>query len=833
MKDDNSKIVAVSNDGSHSQVRVADCLQSAFKKLSPNWDIRDFVAVNPFFGQREKLFLSAMEYNQAVTGENLLPRFEFFKEKFDRGQILESDLHFAREQFKLHHKQSSSIDFSTEELLRALQDTAQPANELLIKCLSDQYDQQQSSRYTEVIQRQVSKWASAYFDEVQALWKMPMKEKRFFQAWKLLAKYDKSIDVEGFTLEKMIQKLPSDPNLAIEALVKNLLGKVELNDQELTNYFFRLLCTIQGWSSYFQKIEFEVQRTNDFSQLEKCGGLIDILAVRMSYDLLFLEHLVDYETFRKQLNLNENEFENEKKQYIWLLAAEAAYRRDVLKEISLAGSPAKKPEASIKAQMVFCIDVRSEVIRRHIEKANARFSTLGFAGFFGLTMSVKGLAHAQPDQQCPVLLNSSVEVQETVLGEDSAPLVSKKRRHSLKTLILKKVQSSANSCFSFVEVMGLTYIYKILKVATGFVSPNMNVQSIGLSKRDEKHIRPDIQSMDLKLKNQFAFSSLKNMGLTENFAPIVIFFGHGSVSSNNPYASGLDCGACAGHNGLSNSRILADILNETLVRDFLKKNNIVIPDQTLFVSGWHNTTQDCLNIDSPINASAQQMADIDEIKKSLKVAEKNCQKERALDLHFCESAEPEDLQKNLLKKAHDWSEIRPEWGLARNAAFIVANRSLTVEANLKGRTFLHEYDPKKDKDLSILELVMTAPMIVTNWINMQYYASTVSCEKFGSGNKVLHNVVSGIGCLQGNSSDLLCGLSEQSVLYKGKYFHEPLRLQVFINAKTSDIDQIIAKHKMVEELVKNYWLYIISIDPESHEAKLCDGTGWSTIARTH
>ena len=77
----------------------------------------------------------------------------------------------------------------------------------------------------------------------------------------------------------------------------------------------------------------------------------------------------------------------------------------------------------------------------------------------------------------------------------------------------------------------------------------------------------------------------------------------------------------------------------------------------------------------------------------------------------------------------------------------------TRELNLEGRTFLHDYDASQDNDLSILELIMTAPMIVTHWINMQYYASTVSPTRFGAGNKALNNVVAGIGCVQGNGHD--------------------------------------------------------------------------------
>lgn len=46
-------------------------------------------------------------------------------------------------------------------------------------------------------------------------------------------------------------------------------------------------------------------------------------------------------------------------------------------------------------------------------------------------------------------------------------------------------------------------------------------------------------------------------------------------------------------------------------------------------------------------------------------------------------------------------------------------------------------------------------MLVTNWINCQYHASTCDPARLGSGNKALHNVVGGhIGVFEGTGGDL-------------------------------------------------------------------------------
>src|SRR5690606_1682964 len=77
------------------------------------------------------------------------------------------------------------------------------------------------------------------------------------------------------------------------------------------------------------------------------------------------------------------------------------------------------------------------------------------------------------------------------------------------------------------------------------------------------------------------------------FAPLVVFTGHASHSANNPYASSLDCGACAGNPGKRNARTLARLANLKEVRAILEeKYGVNIPDDTIFIAAEHITSSD-------------------------------------------------------------------------------------------------------------------------------------------------------------------------------------------------------------------------------------------------
>ena len=306
-----------------------------------------------------------------------------------------------------------------------------------------------------------------------------------------------------------------------------------------------------------------------------------------------------------------------------------------------------------------------------------------------------------------------------------------------------------------------------------------------------------------------AKNALNAMSLTDNFARFVMIVGHGSSTVNNPHATGLDCGACGGHTGEANAKVAAAVLNNKAVREQLKLENLNIPNETHFLACLHDTTTDEISIYNEHEVANHQARELIDLKKSLTKAGQVSRTERSLRMTV-----EGNVDAAIKSRSKDWSQVRPEWGLAGCSAFVIAPRERTKNLDLGGQSFLHSYDWKKDQGFAILELIMTAPMVVTNWINMQYYASTVDNKTYGSGNKTLHNVTAGVGVLEGYSGDLRVGLPLQSVHDGENYQHEPVKLNVIIEAPTDAMNAILKKHENVRNLCDNGWLHLLAMDAE-------------------
>jgi uncharacterized protein YbcC (UPF0753/DUF2309 family) len=252
-------------------------------------------------------------------------------------------------------------------------------------------------------------------------------------------------------------------------------------------------------------------------------------------------------------------------------------------------------------------------------------------------------------------------------------------------------------------------------------------------------------------------------------------------------------------------------LNDIEVRTELKKRDIHIPEETLFLACLHDTTTDEITIINKKYLPEESKPKVASIARLLRMASTLTRVERSKRL-LNGASEASVINKEIIARSNDWSQVRPEWGLAGCNTFVVAPRTRTLGMNLKGKSFLHSYDWKSDTGFAILESIMTAPMVVTSWINLQYYASSVDNEHLGSGNKTLHNVTGGIGVLEGASGDLRIGLPIQSVHNGTSFEHHPERLNVVIEAPSEAINSILAKHQHIRQLCDNSWITLLRVD---------------------
>jgi uncharacterized protein YbcC (UPF0753/DUF2309 family) len=367
--------------------------------------------------------------------------------------------------------------------------------------------------------------------------------------------------------------------------------------------------------------------------------------------------------------------------YCFQVAAEKAYERELTAKLR-GRAPAAASKVRKTLQMIFCIDVRSEVFRRHLEAAGDNLQTFGFAGFFAMPLEIVPLATAYGPSQCPVLLSPGFRVHERLRGvphDDAvnAAVISRRRQVRLGRKIWKVFQTSATSCFSFVESLGLVYLPKLLTDSLGWTRPVMKAQGDGLGGRPVSLLGPDLDfggpdALAAEKKVDLATGMLKNLGLTSDFARIVVVCGHGAEVVNNPYKAGLDCGACGGHSGEPNARVAAGLLNDPAVRTGLAARGIEIPADTWFVPAVHVTTTDEIRFFDTGCLPADHVEEFATVRRWLDRTGAATRRERTRRLG---DAARIGGEADILRRRRDWSEVRPEWGLAGVAVVGVLSRA--------------------------------------------------------------------------------------------------------------------------------------------------------------
>jgi uncharacterized protein YbcC (UPF0753/DUF2309 family) len=803
--------------------RLADAIETACSRIAPNWPLDQSIAVNPFWGWVQQPVHTASAHLGLLAGTRIAAPLAHARAAWREGRLQRDHLTAACVAAGIADTAGQCARLA--RVLDADTPDSAPAACPTLAALAPQGPVHDAQPARDAVVHQISQHCAAWFDEDQGSWH-PDRSAGLWQGWRQSLAADRGLRWRRGQawLRAQLHGWPDAPHAA----VAHGLEQLGMPEAGWTDYLSALLLSVNGWAAWCAWRRWQARLNGGADDT-----LVELLAMRLAWDVLLAQ---DQDLLggrpgwaARWARLPTEAQANAAGQAdAWLLqhALELAWQQPLARALAESST---RPLPAADVQAVFCIDVRSEVYRRALESVDPRVHTRGFAGFFGLPIAYAPVGSALVRPQLPGLLAPALQA-----SDDGVPLATAlaARRRSLGLRAAwERWRGHPGSGFSCVETTGLAAAGQLLARSLPGTRRPARWEDTGLPVGTQATPRLPSAVVGSQDGVTFAAGILRAMGLREDFAPLVLLAGHGSTSANNAHAAGLDCGACGGQTGEVNARALAALLNDPQVRAGLVAHGIAIPAGTHFLPALHDTTTDDVHLHDLAAVPAAHGQQVERLRLWLAQASQRARAERAPGLSAPAGLAADGLAGWFRRRSNDWSQVRPEWALANNACFIVAPRARTRDLRLGGRSFLHDYDWRQDADLSVLTLVMTAPMVVTHWINMQYHASTVDNARWGSGNKLLHNVVGGrIGVFEGNGGDLRIGLPLQSLHDGERWRHEPLRLSVFIEAPPAAIDAVIAQHEVVRQLVANGWLHLLCIAPQDGRVLRWTAQGWQVAA---
>jgi len=757
--------------------------QDAVAQIPPAFPLAATVAVNPFLGQTGTPRAQTAARMARVAGLRIFPARSGYAARIATGEITQDDLTAA----------AAAHGVTAHDLRNAAMQPAPTPSAL--PTVAELAEAATGVDWPEFLADRIGTWAAVHFDKGQAFWPAP--DMPAFAAWKAFASRDLTPGIAGLSgFAAHVANLSGDPRLAFLDACE-ALGLTPAT----APVCHRLLMTLEGWGQYARHIGWLAERDGGTDDT-----LFQMLTIRLVWEAALLER------FGADLR-------HDWQAVLASYAAPVTPSRDDLLDAALQDASDRAAERALAARIVpsltgdtdrpaiqaaFCIDVRSEVVRRALEQADTGIRTKGFAGFFGLATTHQSHGSDVTEARAPVLLRPGLRTSAADPVTETATRISRRG-----TRAWGRFKMAAVSAFAFVEAAGPLYIAKLLRDT--------------LARPRSAPIDPAPQ-IDLPLPDRVAAAAavLRAMSLTDGFARLILIAGHGATVTNAPHGSALQCGACGGYAGDVNARLLAALLSDAEVRDGLLAEGITLPKDTLFVAGLHDTVSDAITLfDAPKGGT--HAPDLARLRSALKLAGKAARGERAALL-------PRGTAATLPSRGGDWAELRPEWGLAGCNAFVAAPRRATAGSDLGGRVFLHDYDWQADRDFATLELILTAPVVVASWISLQYYGSSVAPQGFGAGNKLLHNVTGGIGVVEGNGGLLRAGLPLQSVHDGDALRHTPDRLSVVMAAPAHAISAVLTRHAGLRELFDNGWLALLRMDDAGAIVERYERGAWQPFA---
>ncbi len=774
----------------------------------PTWPLESFIAVNPLATNESGRFESLR-----APGVRTTRSVEEYRADVVAGRITRADLRAAVRERIPEAAGAASLTiaghpFDAADLI-ALElelELGEPVSE------RGRAHTKPESRINDL----VSPWLSAYLGN-DSVWTMPRLANDFYQSWRQLVRHDRRLSRAA---RRRISELPP----TADDTLQRCLDHFAVDPRDRVSVLRAELSSLPGWVSYitwradhtgdidltaYLAVRFALRvavgeplETNARSTLpfqESLGGLrgrAEAVVSALGISSWTSDDIATVSRLLATHPLDEH-----------ALTFQSAYEIHYRDRLLASLAHAQTEVAAAPIQIAFCIDPRSEGMRRHLE-LQPGIETFGFAGFFGVPIRFARYRARSAVDSLPALLTARHSVTERPTHVRKAAVrVGRQRFMDALTYSTHLSDSLATTPFALAEIAGPA---SGLDTSIRTIAPALAGR---LGRWFSRVASPEIdttltmaESFTREERVALAETAIRMLGITE-WSELVVLCGHRSSSTNNMYEAALDCGACGGNGGGPNARAAAAIFNDPEVRAALGQAGKTIPEGTWFVAAEHDTVADSVAVlDQHLVPTSHHDLVANFIARQ-RTAAAGLLKERAATLP---GAPRRQVVRRMRSRASDWAELYPELGLVNNAAMIVGPRSMTKGVDLERRVFLHSYAAAVDPDGTALESILTAPMVVAQWINHQYYFSALNPDTLGAGTKTVHNAIGTLGVISGYGGDLRRGLPWQSVGFGEQLLHEPQRLCVVIEAPLARIGAIVSRNQVLRQLFDNHWITLVA-----------------------
>ena len=368
-------------------------------------------------------------------------------------------------------------------------------------------------------------------------------------------------------------------------------------------------------------------------------------------------------------------------------AFEWSYYEPLLGALAAPRPPRAAAPAPAPAWAFFCLDDRSSSLRRHLEEVDPQIATFGIAGFFGFDFAYCGAGDAIASKHCPApmtprhLVVESYETVERPAGDDvpwwRRPVHLEAQSNTLVRGWFLSYTLGLGAALRLAASVFRPSLAPVTAPPLSTVSGGARFKLVRTS--DERS--PDGMWLgytceELADRVQDLFRSV---GAQPPWPELVVLFGHGASSVNNPYFAAYNCGACSGRSGAPNARAFAKAANRPDVRAVLAARGLVIPDSTWFIGALYDTTRDeatyyDYDVAKMPARFAESFAALRRIveKTAARNAAERCRRFDTVPLGI----EPKDALDEVRGRSISLFEPRPEYNHATNASCIVGRRAL-------------------------------------------------------------------------------------------------------------------------------------------------------------